>query len=95
MPYALTPDRVKLYYEEVGRGTPILFVHEFAGDHRSWESQLREFGKRYRCIAYAARGYKPSDIPADPSAYSYQHVMRDAVAVLDHLKIEQAHLIGL
>jgi 3-oxoadipate enol-lactonase len=95
MPYAPTQDKVQLYYEEVGHGTPILFVHEFAGDHRSWEPQLREFGKRYRCIAYAARGYKPSDVPTDPGAYSYQHVMRDAVAMLDHLKIEQAHLIGL
>jgi len=95
MPYATTPDNVKLYYEEVGQGTPILFVHEFAGDHRSWERQLREFGKRYRCIAYSARGYRPSDIPVDPKAYSYMHVMRDAVAILDHLKIDKAHLIGL
>ena len=95
MPYALTPDKVKLYYEEVGQGTPILFVHEFAGDHRSWERQLREFGKRYRCIAYAARGYRPSEVPVDAAAYTYQHVMRDAVAVLNHLNIERAHLIGL
>ena len=95
MPYATTPDKVKLYYEEVGQGTPILFVHEFAGDHRGWEPQMREFGKRYRCIAYAARGYTPSDVPADANAYSYKHVMRDAVAVLDHLKIEQAHIVGL
>ena len=95
MPYATTPDNVKLYYEEVGQGTPILFVHEFAGDHRSWERQLREFGKRYRCIAYNARGYRPSDVPADSKAYSYMHVMRDAVAMLDHLKIDKAHLIGL
>ena len=57
MPYATTPDKVKLYYEEVGAGTPILFVHEFASDHRGWEPQMREFGKRYRCIAYSARGY--------------------------------------
>ena len=95
MPFATTPDKVKLYYEEVGKGTPILFVHEFAGDHRSWEAQLREFGKRYRCIAYAARGYKPSDVPNDPNAYSYLHVMRDAIAMLDHLEIREAHLIGL
>jgi 3-oxoadipate enol-lactonase len=95
MPYATTPDNVRLYYEEVGKGTPILFVHEFASDHRGWEPQLREFGKRHRCIAYAARGYTPSDVPADPGAYSYSHVMRDAVAVLDHLKIDSAHLIGL
>ena len=95
MPYAATPDNVKLYYEEVGQGTPILFIHEFAGSHRSWERQMREFGKRCRCIAYAARGYKPSDIPTDPQAYSYMHVMRDAVAILDHLKIDRAHLVGL
>jgi 3-oxoadipate enol-lactonase len=95
MPYAITPDNVRLHYEEVGSGLPILFVHEFAGDHRSWEPQLREFGKRYRCIAYAARGYTPSDVPADKDAYSYQHVMRDCVAVLDHLGIDQAHIVGL
>ena len=95
MPYAVTPDKVELYYEEVGQGTPIVFVHEFAGDHRSWEPQMREFGKRYRCIAYAARGYTPSDVPADTEAYTYKHVMRDCVAVLDHLKIDKAHLIGL
>jgi proline iminopeptidase len=95
MPYAIAPDKVRLYYEEVGQGAPLLFVHEFAGDHRSWEPQLREFGKRYRCIAYAARGYTPSDVPADPDAYSYRHVMRDCVAVLDHLGIEQAHIVGL
>lgn len=95
MPYAVTPDNVKLYFEEVGQGLPILFVHEFAGDHRSWEPQLREFGKRYRCVTYAARGYKPSDVPPDPNAYSYLHVMRDAVAVLDHLKIDKVHIVGL
>jgi 3-oxoadipate enol-lactonase len=95
MPYATTPDDVRLYYEEAGQGTPILFVHEFASDHRGWEPQLRHFGKRYRCIAYSARGYTPSDVPADPKVYSYQHVMRDAVAVLDHLKVESAHFIGL
>ena len=88
MPYATTGDHVRLYYEEVGQGVPVLFVHEFACDHRGWEPQLREFGKRYRCIAYAARGYTPSDVPASPDAYSYLHVMRDAVAVLDHLKID-------
>ncbi|MEI8275319.1 MAG: alpha/beta fold hydrolase, partial [Hyphomicrobiales bacterium] len=95
MPYAATADNVKLYYEEAGTGTPILFVHEFAADHRGWEPQMREFGKRYRCITYSARGYTPSDVPSDANAYSYLHVMRDCVAVLDHMKIDKAHLIGL
>jgi proline iminopeptidase len=95
MPYATTRDGVKLYYEEVGEGTPILFVHEFASDYRGWEPQMRAFGQRYRCITYSARGYAPSDVPADKGAYSYKHARDDAVAMLDHLQIDKAHLIGL
>ena len=65
MPVLTTDDGVKLHYEEVGTGTPIVFVHEFAGDCRSWEAQMRYFGRRYRCIAFNARGYPPSDVPDD------------------------------
>ncbi len=68
MPYATTDDRVKLWYEEAGAGQPIVFVHEFAADHRSWEPQMRHFGQRYRCITYSARGYPPSDVPEKPRA---------------------------
>jgi 3-oxoadipate enol-lactonase len=95
MPYATTKDKVRLHYEEVGTGTPILFVHEFAGDHRSWEPQLRYFSRRHRCIAYASRGYRPSDVPTSVDAYDYRHFMADAIAVLDHLGIAQAHIVGL
>src|ERR671923_683162 len=63
MPYLTTDDGVRLYYEEAGAGTPVVFVHEFGGDHRSWEPQVRYFSRRYRCITYNARGYPPSDVP--------------------------------
>jgi len=95
MPYATTADNVKLYYEEAGSGTPILFVHEFAGDYRNWELQMRYFSRRHRCITYSARGYKPSDVPGDWKDYSYKHWASDAVAVLDHLKLDKAHIVGL
>ena len=95
MPYATASDKVRLYYEEAGSGTPILFSHEFAGDHRNWEPQMRFFARRHRCITYSCRGYKPSDIPADVIAYSYKHWISDAVAILDHLKIDKAHFVGL
>ena len=95
MPYAIAPDQVRLYYERGRPGHAAAVRAQVAGDHRSWEPQLREFGQRYRCIAYAARGYTPSDVPADPNAYSYRYVMRDCVAVLDHLGIERAHIVGL
>ena len=95
MPYATTTDKVKLYYEEIGSGSPILFVHEFAGDYRNWELQMRYFSRRHRCITYSARGYKPSDVPADASSYGYKHFASDALAVLDHLQIPKAHVVGL
>jgi 3-oxoadipate enol-lactonase len=95
MPYAVTRDDVRLYFEEVGHGTPILFLHEFAADHTNWEPQMRYFSRRHRCIAYSARGYTPSDVPPSPEAYSYEHFYTDALAVLDHLKLEAAHFVGL
>ena len=63
MAHLTTDDGVKLYYEQTGSGTPVIFVHEFAGDHRSWEPQMRRLGQTYRCISYSARGYPPSDVP--------------------------------
>jgi pimeloyl-ACP methyl ester carboxylesterase len=95
MPHAVADDGTNLYYEETGAGTPVIFVHEFAGDMRSWEPQLRHFGQRYRAIAYNARGYPPSDVPADPGAYSQARAADDILAVLDHLEISQAHVVGL
>ena len=70
MPHLTTDDGVRLWFEEAGSGTPILFLHEFAGDLRSWEPQVRFFSRTNRCIVYNARGYPPSDVPADPDAYS-------------------------
>src|SRR5215472_10006890 len=70
MPHAITEDGVRLYYEEAGTGRPVIFVHEFAGDYRSWEPQLRRFARLYRCIAFNARGYPPSDVPESPQSYS-------------------------
>jgi pimeloyl-ACP methyl ester carboxylesterase len=95
MPKLTTDDGVQLYYEEAGVGVPVVFVHEFGGDHRSWEPQVRHFSRRYRCIAYNARGYPPSDVPEDFERYSQARARDDIRAVLDALKIDQAHVVGL
>jgi pimeloyl-ACP methyl ester carboxylesterase len=95
MPHVTADDGVKLYYEEAGTGIPVIFVHEFAGDYRSWEPQLRHFGQHYRCIAYNARGYPPSDVPKDGERYSQERARDDIRAVLDALKIDKAHVVGL
>ena len=50
---------VELYYEETGEGFPLVWNHEFAGDYRSLEPQVREFARRYRVITYNYRGWPP------------------------------------
>jgi pimeloyl-ACP methyl ester carboxylesterase len=86
---------VRLYYEESGSGFPVVFIHEFAGDLWSWEPQLRHFARRYRCIAFNARGYPPSDVPDDPAAYSQDDAVADIVAVLAECGVQRAHIVGL
>src|SRR5215469_6212171 len=95
MPTITTSDGVALHVDSAGTGAPLLFIHEFAGDHRSWEPQVRFFGRGFRCVTYAARGYPPSDVPTDPAAYSQQRAVDDAVAILDGLRIDRAHVVGL
>jgi pimeloyl-ACP methyl ester carboxylesterase len=83
MPYATTGDGVRLYFEETGSGHPLILVHEFAGDLRSFEPQIRHFGKRYRAIAFNARGFPPSDVPEQVSSYSQARAADDILTVLD------------
>lgn len=95
MAFATADDGVRLYFEEAGTGDPLVFVHEFAGDHRSFEPQVRFFSRRYRCITFAARGYPPSDVPDDVERYGQKIAAADIIAVLDAAKIERAHIVGL
>ena len=95
MPQITTDDGVRLYYEEAGAGYPIVFVHEFAGDYRSYETQLRYFSRRYRCIAFNARGYPPSDVPEDWNRYSQERARDDIRDVLRALRIGKAHIVGI
>lgn len=95
MPFATADDGTMLYYADEGVGEAILFLHEYGGDPRSWDPQIDAFSKTHRCVATASRGYTPSGIPDDASAYSHQIVAEDARAVLDHLEIEKAHVVGL
>ena len=91
----VTDDGVTLHAVEAGQGEPLLFVHEFAGDHRSWEPQIRFFSAAYRCVTYAARGYPPSDVPEEPARYSQDRARDDIRSVLDALQIGKAHIVGI
>jgi pimeloyl-ACP methyl ester carboxylesterase len=94
MPYVDSAG-VSLYYEATGSGSPIVFVHEFAGDSRSWEPQIRYFSRRYHTVSYNARGYPPSDVPESAEAYSQDQATDDIAVVMRALDLEKAHVVGL
>ncbi|MBI1204442.1 MAG: alpha/beta fold hydrolase [Rhodopseudomonas sp.] len=94
MPHITTLDGVRLYYEEVGAGTPIIFVHEYAGDYRTFEPQMRHFARSHRCVTFSQRGYPPSDVPEDGGQYSQDIARDDVIAVMNALKIDKAHVVG-
>jgi pimeloyl-ACP methyl ester carboxylesterase len=94
MPSVVTADGTELYVEETGRGTPVVFIHEYAGDYRSWEPQMRYLGRQRRCVTYSQRGYPPSGVPFDPARYSQDIVRDDVIAVMDALDIGKAHVVG-
>ncbi len=94
MPLITARDGTRLYYEEAGTGTPVIFVHEYAGDYRSWEAQMRYFSRSHRCVTYTQRGYPPSDIPNDPDKYTQNIFRDDVMAGMDALKIDKAHVVG-
>jgi pimeloyl-ACP methyl ester carboxylesterase len=94
VPHISAGDGTRLYYEDAGEGTPILFVHEYAGDYRTWEPQMRFFSRAHRCVTYSQRGYPPSDIPDNPDAYSQDRFCDDVIALMDALAIDKAHVVG-
>jgi pimeloyl-ACP methyl ester carboxylesterase len=91
---AKASDGIGLHCEAAGNGVPIVFVHEFGDDHRSWEPQVRYFSRHHRCITFAARGFPPSDIPSSVDSYSQQQAVDDIVSVMDHFSIDRAHIVG-
>jgi pimeloyl-ACP methyl ester carboxylesterase len=94
MPFAATSDGVRLYYEVVGSGVPLLLVAGRNSDHHLWNLVRRDFAKRYQVIVYDQRGTGQSDKPPQPP-YSTRLFARDAVAILDQLHISRAYAYGV
>ena len=95
MTHVRSADGTRIYCEESGQGVPVLFVHEFGGSCRSFDLQVAAFRPRHRCVTFNARGYPPSEVPADAERYSQDHAVADIAAVMDGLAVERAHLVGV
>ena len=85
---------VDLYWEETGQGTPLVWVHEYGGDLRSWEQQVRYFSRRYRVVTYNQRGYPPSTVPRAARDYSQDLLVGDLHQLLMQLGLGPVHLGG-
>jgi pimeloyl-ACP methyl ester carboxylesterase len=89
---------VELAYLDEGEGEPILLIHGFASSKEvnwvnpGWVSAL--MGAGHRVIALDNRGHGESSKPRDPSAYHTDNMAQDALALLDHLDIERADVLG-
>lgn len=90
-----TSDGIRLHARSIGSGAPLVFVHEFSGDARSWDPQVGFFSRYYRCTVYCARGYPPSDVPAAVAAYDQVRAAEDLADVVRAVADEPAHIVGL
>lgn len=85
-------DSGKLFYEELGEGEPLIFIHGHSFDHYEWDPQFYAFAKKYRVIRYDVRGYGRSSMPREYSSCSHAG---DLLQLMNTLKIKKAHIVGL
>jgi 3-oxoadipate enol-lactonase len=84
---------INMYYEDHGKGEPLLLIPGWGTDLTSWRFQIPEFSKKYRVIAFDNRGTGRTDAPDKP--YSMKMMTDDAVGLLDALGIGKAHILGI
>ena len=95
MPYFRTDDRVRIYYEEHGAGTPLVFAYGIGGNADLWDVNVPALSAGHRLVLWEPRGHARSDSPADPAKYSFDRWMHDLRELLDHLGLRRAHVGGL
>jgi 3-oxoadipate enol-lactonase len=84
---------VALAYDIAGSGPLVVFLHGIGGNRSNWQGQVAYFAARFCAVAWDARGYGASDDPPQPLNFS--DYADDLVRLLDHLRAERAHLVGL
>lgn len=95
MPYFRTGDRVRIYFEEHGDGTPLVLAYGIGGNADLWDVNVEALAARYRVVLWEPRGHARSDSPADPARYSFHRWALDLRDLLEHLNIRRAHVGGL
>ncbi len=84
---------IDLYYEIIGQGEPIVFIHGLGSSSRDWEMQIDMFSKNYQVVVYDVRGHGKSDKPSGP--YSMTLFANDAIELIEALDIAPVHVVGI
>jgi pimeloyl-ACP methyl ester carboxylesterase len=95
VPFARAADKVRIYYEAHGSGTPLVLAYGIGGNAEMWDVNRDALAARHRLILWEPRGHARSDSPEDPAKYSFERWVLDLKAVLDRLGIRKAHVGGL
>ncbi len=90
----LLVNKKELYYEEAGRGDPVVLVHGSASDYRTWHDQIAPLADDYRVIAYSRRYHRPNEPIPDGADYSMPEHVDDLAALVESLGAAPAHLVG-
>lgn len=81
----------RLYYEEAGKGHPLVLIHGFGGNLRMWDDQFDQFAMDYKVLRYDSRGFGRSAMPVEGESYRHEE---DLKALLEHLDISNTSLVG-
>ncbi|WP_017255848.1 alpha/beta fold hydrolase [Pseudomonas tolaasii] len=82
-----------LHYEEYGHGAPLILIHGLGSSSQDWELQIPVLARHYRLIVVNVRGHGRSDKPRE--RYSIQGFTFDLIALIEHLDLPPAHVVGL
>ena len=96
MPYATnSDDGIRIHYEVEGKGSPLVMLTGFAGSGQRWrEGYVQPLIGDQQIILIDPRGHGGSPKPHEPDDYAPHKDVADVIAVLDHLRIDRAHLMG-
>src|SRR5512136_1692386 len=83
---------INLCYKVSGHGQPLILITGFASAQNTWIMQVRAFSRQYRVVTFDNRGFGRSDKP--PGPYTTKMLAGDTIALMDHLGIKKAHIVG-
>src|SRR6266850_4523223 len=92
MPFAVI-NNIRMHFEVGGKGDPVLLINGLSAPAANWALQAKALAPHFTVVTFDNRGVGETDLPGEP-VYSTGQLADDAAALLKHLKIARAHVVG-